>query len=248
MRPDGKIRDIVLLHGWGTTAGVWKDLTVRLALQFRVHTPQLPGYGTGAACSPCTPEALARLVAPQAPPRCGVVGWSTGALVALAWARAAPQQASRLVLIAGTPCFSRRDDWPHAIEDTVFKAFVRSVAIDRSVALRRFIALQARGDERPAQVTRKLRLALAGGEPSREALKTGLAMLADTDLRGQLHELTQPSLVLHGDRDAVVPLAAGEAMSRMLPAARLEISRGAAHAPFLSNPAGTASVLRDFFS
>jgi pimeloyl-[acyl-carrier protein] methyl ester esterase len=71
-------------------------------------------------------------------------------------------------------------------------------------------------------------------------------MLAETDLRGELSAIAQQTLVVHGDRDAVAPFAAGEAMARLLPAARLEIVRGAAHAPFVSRPREVAAVLREF--
>jgi pimeloyl-[acyl-carrier protein] methyl ester esterase len=246
-KPSHSVRDVVLLHGWGTTAAVWKDLGARLALRFRVHALDLPGYGVGPACAPCTPEAVAGSIADGAPACCGVVGWSLGAQVALAWARAAPRQVARLALIAATPCFTRRADWQHGVEPEVLSAFSRALVIDRAVALRRFIALEARGDERAVQVALKLRAALAaGGEPGRRPLRNGLAMLAETDLRGELSAITQETLVVHGDRDAVVPVAAGEALARRLPAARLEIVRGAGHAPFVSRPRQVAGVLREF--
>jgi pimeloyl-[acyl-carrier protein] methyl ester esterase len=242
-----EVRDVVLLHGWGTTGAVWKDLGARLAPRFRVHVPQVPGYGVGPECAPCTPGAVAGTIADAAPARCSVVGWSLGAQVALAWARAAPRQVARLALIAATPCFTRRAGWPHGVEPEVLSTFSRALAIDRAVALRRFIALEARGDERAAQVALKLRAALAaGGEPERGPLRNGLAMLAETDLRGELSAIAQQTLVVHGDRDAVAPFAAGEAMARLLPAARLEIVRGAAHAPFVSRPREVAAVLREF--
>src|SRR5688500_10131120 len=110
------VRDVVLLHGWGTTAAVWKDLGTRLAPRFRVPAPQLPGYGAGPECAPCTPDTVAGTIADAAPACCSVVGWSLGAQVALAWARAAPRQVARLALIAATPCFTRRAGWPHGIE------------------------------------------------------------------------------------------------------------------------------------
>jgi pimeloyl-[acyl-carrier protein] methyl ester esterase len=53
--------------------------------------------------------------------------------------------------------------------------------------------------------------------------------------------------VVHGARDRLVPLAAGEYLSRNLPAARLEVMRGAAHAPFVSRARETAQVLEVFF-
>jgi pimeloyl-ACP methyl ester carboxylesterase len=54
-----KVRDVVLLHGWGSSARVWDDLAGRLAPRLRVHVPDLPGYGAAPACAPNALEAMA---------------------------------------------------------------------------------------------------------------------------------------------------------------------------------------------
>ncbi|HKA42263.1 MAG TPA: pimeloyl-ACP methyl ester esterase BioH [Burkholderiales bacterium] len=242
-----RVKDVVLLHGWGITSGIWKDLAAPLATQYRVHAWELPGYGASPACSPYTLDAMVGVLAQAAPERCQVVGWSLGGLVALAWARAAPQQAMRLALIAATPCFTQRADWPQAVEADVLTTFARDLARNRRRTLQRFASLQARGDSKAAEVTRRLRAALAAGdEADAGALDGGLEILLETDLRQELASITQQALVVHGDRDELVPLAAAGYLARRLPAARLVVLHGAAHAPFLSQPRATAAVLREF--
>ena len=41
----GKGPDLVMLHGWGMHAGVWRLVSTSLAANFRVHTVDLPGHG-----------------------------------------------------------------------------------------------------------------------------------------------------------------------------------------------------------
>src|SRR5262245_6635545 len=229
-------RDVVLLHGWGLTAAVWKDLEARLAPRYRVHACDLPGYGAQPGCEPYALHAVAAAVARSAPARCRVVGWSLGGQIALAWARAAPQQVVRLALIAATPCFVQRPDWPHAIPEPVLTDFSGALATDCAGALRRFVSLQTQGDRQERTVARQLRTALADGNASPAALAGGLRMLLETDLRDGLAAIRQPALVMHGDRDQLAPLAASEHLSRRLPAAWLAVVEGAAHAPFLSQP------------
>ena len=36
---------LVLLHGWGLNAEVWRCISEELASQFTVHLVDLPGYG-----------------------------------------------------------------------------------------------------------------------------------------------------------------------------------------------------------
>lgn len=244
----GQGPDVVLLHGWGLHHGVWNELTHALAPRFRVHAMDLPGYGASAACERGTLDALAQHVAQTAPQRCVVGGWSLGGQVALTWARVAPRQVTRLALIATSPCFAQRDDWPHAVAVAVLREFERALTADCDGTLKRFLALLAQGDVRAGQVKRRLRdILFARSRPALRTLRQGLALLLGTDLRGQLHAITQPALVVHGDCDALTPLAAGEHLSRALPNARLAVMRETAHVPFISDAERAAVLLTDFF-
>ena len=56
------------------------------------------------------------------------------------------------------------------------------------------------------RVAQKLRSALfTNTAPQGDALRAGLEILRTTDLRDVLPSITQPTLVLHGEKDAVVP-------------------------------------------
>ena len=240
------VRDIVFLHGWFFSAAVWAELADRLAPHFRVHVPDLPGYGAAPACVPYTLETLADAVARAAPRRCHVVGWSLGGEVALAWARRAPHQVRRLALIATTPCFTRRPGWPCATDPAVLHEFGRSLAADRAGMLARFVAAQAKGDARARRFTGVLQQSSGCGVPD-AVLAAGLAVLSSADLRRELGRVRQPALVLHGARDRIVPPAAGRRLAAALYDARFRLLRACAHAPFLSQPGRVARVLRGFF-
>jgi len=241
------VRDVVLLHGWGMNARVWQEMVTLLSPRYRLHARDLPGYGANPACAPYTLAAIAGAVARASPAPCQVVGWSLGGLVALAWARAAPEQAVRLVMVGTTPSFAQRPGWPHAVDSAVLAGFSRALATDRAGALQRFVALQARGDDNARRVVRQLRAALAAGDEADDAaLATGLEILLETDLRDHLASIRQPTLVLQGDGDSLVPPAAAEHLSRGLPGARLAVFGGAGHAPFVSRPRQVAAALREF--
>jgi pimeloyl-[acyl-carrier protein] methyl ester esterase len=240
--------DVVLLHGWGMNSGVWREVRRRLAARFRVHALNLPGHGSSDAGTMDSIDALAHHVARALPERCAVCGWSLGGEVALAWAHQAPRQVTRLALIATSPCFTLRDDWPHALEPAAVREFSQALTRDCEATLRRFVSLQAQGDVHTARVMRLLRLAASEQrQPDALTLRQNLAILLSADLRPQLPAIQQPALVIHGDRDALVPLAAGKHLSQALPDARLAIIHGAAHAPFASNPEEVGALLLEFF-
>lgn len=244
----GAGRDLVLVHGWGTHGSIWSELADGLARRYRVHVVDLPGCGASADCKPYSLQHVAAVLARDMPPRCGVVGWSLGGQIALAWARNAPCQIERMALIGTSPCFARRQDWPHAVSGDVLLEFGRALSADYHGTLQRFFSLQALGDEHTREVALRLRACLKnGGAPSHAALVGGLNILLEADQRAELSAISQPVLVLHGERDRVAPLAAGEYLGRNLPNAELVVISGAAHAPFVTALPEVRAHLMQFF-
>jgi pimeloyl-[acyl-carrier protein] methyl ester esterase len=244
------LKALVLLHGWGMSPAVFDGLGTRLSTRYEVQPVRLPGYDDG-ACEPYELERIARHVAAAAPERCFVAGWSLGGEIAIAWARAEPQQIERMALIATTPCFVQRDGWSHAVEACVLQEFASALHRDAAGTLKRFAALQAHGDVAAKRVATALRacVACSGGDsiPDNRTLQRGLDVLIDTDLRAVLHEIGTEALVIHGERDALVPLAAAEYLASRLPRGRLAIVPGAAHAPFVSDAQTVADLMVEFF-
>ncbi len=226
--------DLVLLHGWGFGSHVWQAVAARLAGRCRVHCADLPGYGTDV------------LAANDLPAGAAVCAWSLGAFQALRWAAERPDRVARLVLVGATPRFVQAPDWPAAQPPDVLAGFAAGLDDDPAKTLRRFAALANQGDEEARTATRALTAQLDSRIPAIPALAAGLAELRDTDLRALVPTVRQPALVIHGERDPLMPLAAGRWLAAHLPAGRLEIVSGAAHAPFLSQPERFTALLAEF--
>jgi pimeloyl-[acyl-carrier protein] methyl ester esterase len=236
---------LVLLHGWGTHAGVWADVIARMALGHRVLAADFPG--DDAAEPAATVDSTIERLAAIAPERCVVAGWSLGGQLALAWADRHPQQVARLALIATTPRFVSAADWPHGMAAATLAAFTAELAADPVATLRRFLMLETQGDAQARAVARRLDAALsARAAPAAAVLARTLDWLRDNDLRAVLPRIRQPALVIHGDRDRITPLAAGEHLAQHLPHARLEVLGGAAHAPFVSDPQAVCRLVTEF--
>jgi pimeloyl-[acyl-carrier protein] methyl ester esterase len=228
------MKTLVLVHGWGFGPGVWQPLLASLAEHCQVRAVALPGYGE----APFDPA--------QLPDQAIVCGWSLGAQLVLQWARQWPGKVGRLVLVGATPRFLTGPDWPAAQPPALLESFATALGTDPRGALRRFAALLNQGDERARGVTRQLTALLDSALPEASALQAGLAQLRDTDLRPALGEIRQPSLVLHGEHDPLMPLAAGRWLADHLPAGQLAVVPGAAHAPFLSQPEHFVDRLLEF--
>ena len=237
--------NIVLLHGWGSHPHVWRAFA--RTLRANAHMPALPGYAGTPVCEPYTLECIVETLATAAPKQCIVVGWSLGEQVALTWARRFPRQVQRLVLIAATPSFAQRSDWPHAAKPELLRQFTQQLKRDAPALLRRVVALQSQGETQQVRVAHKLRTALfTHAPPLGQALAGGLEILRTADLRASLSSIAQPALVIHGAQDAVTPCDAGRALARLLPRATLHVMQGTGHAPFLSDGDGVAALIHAF--
>lgn len=239
--------DLALIHGWGMHGGVWDGVRDALARNFRLHVVDLPGYGASPMIDSYGLAGLAGEVAGALPEKVSICGWSLGGQVALEIARRFPDRVSHLVLTATTPCFVARNDWPWAVRREVLLDFSAALETDYEGTLKRFLALQARGDETAKQVLKKLRETLfVKGRPNMEALRSGLRILLGSDLRDQVAAVKAPALLLHGDRDMLTPLGAASWLAKEMKGAHLEVVAGAAHAPFLSHPGEFAETMTGF--
>jgi len=256
---------LVLIHGWGMHGGIWDNVVPQLAQRFRVHCVDLPGYGQSLFSSPMNgrgsgrgqfaanplPQPLSRLrergvdlldeivgqLVAQFTEPLAVCGWSLGGQVALRWAQLAPEQVQRLVLVASTPCFAEREDWVFGMAQATLQQFAAELERDYAATLRRFLALQVRGSENERELLLTLRECLfSRGEPDMAALRGGLEILRDADLRAELSAIRQPALIIAGKRDKLTPPEASFYLAQALPDARVDEIAGAAHTPFLSHP------------
>ncbi len=245
----GQGPELVLLHGWGLHGGVWRAVTPRLAERFCVTAVDLPGHGRSRGSAvPQTLDAWARELAqlPQAGPAVWV-GWSLGALAALQTALRYPERIARLVLVSATPKFVRAPGWNCAIETAVLHQFAADLDRDYQATLRRFLSLQFGPTAAERAMVRELRTELRRrGEPHAAALRAGLHIFEETDLRAAAAGLRVPALLIHGRRDRLVPVGAAEYLRSCLPDARLEVIDAAGHAPFLSHLREFLSALEGF--
>lgn len=245
----GSGRDLVLLHGWGLHGGLFRSLADHLAHHFRLHLVDLPGHGRSVMpAGDYTLEAVAAHIAAQVPADAAWLGWSLGGRVAL-MAALSGAAISKLILIGTNPAFTQREGWPHGMPAAELQQFADALRDDYKSTLQRFLAVQSRGSERAREELRVLRDDLfSHGEPHPAALAGGLELLRSADLRAQLPHITQPTLVIHGERDTLAPLAAAEFTARALPHGRLLVIPGAGHAPFISHPDHVIAAMLEFLS
>lgn len=242
-RASGSGKPLVLIHGWGNSAAIFAELMTQLP-GCHCLAPDLPGYG---ASSPAARVDLAALADDFISwfdalglEAVNLLGWSLGGMLAQQLAARFPQRIERLILVAATPRFVSTPDWQHGLADSAVRALARDFKRAPAPTLENFWRLQFSGEETvPSPLLPEVELATALG---------GLELLRQVDLRQELCKITMPTLVLHGSKDVIIPVAAGRFLAATLPQALLHEVSGCGHAPFLSAADPVSVAIRQFLS
>jgi pimeloyl-ACP methyl ester carboxylesterase len=157
-----------------------------------------------------------------------IAGWSMGGMIVQAMALQHPERVLSMtsVMSAPGPVLGER-------EADVMAAFMAPAATTRDEAAERHLAgLRAWGSPASYDVERITADANAAydrcWDPEGRA-RQAMAIGASPSRVDALASLTVPTLVIHGDADRLVPLAAGRATAEAIPGARLEIVEGMGH-------------------
>ena len=253
----GKGLDVVLLHGWGMHGGLWGSFNDSLAAEYCTHALDLPGFGfskdiknefTLDAYSEVVETYLEKLNRPVI-----LIGWSLGGLIALNILKRQNSEVNKVIFIASTPCFTKKENWTAAIEQSVFDQFSTDLQDDYKKTLKRFLSLQTRGSGLAREDLRELNKKLnERGDPDMGALKSGLSILSNADLRSTTlisreHNET-PVLTILGEKDTLVPVAVSSEFEKIFPNLEQLILDKTGHAPFISSPEICAKTIKNFIN
>lgn len=251
---------ILFIHGWGMNSGVWTDSAdylVRLKPEKLIRAVDLPGYGHSVDYSIAEPGdeyssyTLAKSLEPLLQEKqTTLIAWSMGGLAALELlanhCRAnSCLDISQLILVSSTPRFVQANDWQDAVQAKIFEEFGKSLSIDHTAALKRFLAIQAMGSRTAREDIKTLqRQLLLRGEPDPVALQAGLKILLNEDKRQQLEAITDiPITLISGIKDTLIPHQGQKLLAKQDNISLFSIA-SAGHAPFISHPEEFKQILQ----
>ncbi|WP_194899061.1 alpha/beta fold hydrolase [Catenulispora pinisilvae] len=240
----GSGRPVVLIHGWPLSVGQWEfQVPVLLAAGHRVVT--YDGRGFGASAKPrggYDPDTLAAdlhmLLEHLDLREATLVGFSSGACTAVRYlSRFGNQRIARLALVSmAGPYLRRTGAHPEGfLEDSKLREYQRCLTDDRVSFLHRFATkffeIAGTSASRPVMPqplhTRVIMLAAAA---SHRGMAESLGQAAATDFRNDLRAITVPTLVVHGEADAVLPVeSTGVLVAEAVSGCRLVRMQGAPH-------------------
>jgi pimeloyl-ACP methyl ester carboxylesterase len=247
---------LVLIHGFLASTFVWRDVLVPLAQEgFRVIAPDLVGFGfsdkpaEGEYTIEYQAHKVLGLLDELNVARATLVGSSYGAAVSTICALEHPERVARLVLV-GAVCNDNLKRHPvlRFVATPAVGDLLSPALLDLRYVLRRRLArftVQA-GDRQALQqrVTGR-HLPLRAADTQRAMLQT-LRRWSATRVEHDAHLITQPTLLVWGERDSDTPLRDGETLARLIPDARLHVFPDTGHLPQEERPQEFIEVVAEF--
>lgn len=233
-------KNLYLIHGWGFGNRVMENLVPHLDKKYHTSLLEMPGYGTGRSGSDRNSkdiDAVADALIPNITTKSILCGWSLGGMVATRIAGKMKNRIDALALVASTPCFVRKADWPHGIEKNLLENMQQRITGgEKEKVLKEFSLLVAKGDALSKDILRKLYSLIADGTPAENTLQDGLNILKQTDLRADFEKLDCPVILILADSDHLIATTTGEAAKKICKNAQTIYLESAGHAPFISRP------------
>ena len=225
----------VFVHGWAMNSAVWDACIKKLPDWINVVLVDLPGHGSMAQVPATTLDDYVHSLVPLVHRPALWVGWSLGGLAVLRLAELYPQRVAAAMLVATNPCFVSQENWPSAVDRSVFELFARDLNAQQEKTIRRFLALQVKGLPDAMSVVRQLQQSICErGQASMQALNVGLDILLDSDLRQALRHIDCPLHWLLGAKDSLVPAGLAAVLEQDYAQQNVTLHPAASHAPFIS--------------
>ena len=259
-RRAGKGETILLIHGITNSCQSWEPAMTRLARDYDVIAPDLPGHGDSdrhrgdhsIGAHACMVRDLLHVLEVD---KVTVVGHSLGGGIAMQFAYQFPEMTERLVVVSSGGLG----------RDVSF--LIRSAALPFAEQVLPLLTSKRLVDTGAAIAAAAARVGLHPGADLAE-ISRGIASLGDTERRAAFVRTVRsvmspfgqkvtandrlylaagtPTMIVWGDRDPIIPVEHGHGAHGRLPHARLEIFEGSGHFPQLDDPVRFADLLADF--
>ena len=170
-------------------------------------------------------------------------------MIALEFASRFSSLVSSLTLVAGTPKFVLDESFLCGLPKGELRLLRRRLLKDKIIAFTAFHQLLFTEREKNRQIMLKIRdMVKSNKNISDQALLEGLDILESVDLRSILSSITVPVLVLHGEKDLLCPVQAGQYMHQNISRSQLKVFPDCGHLPFFTREKEFNQIVEDFFN
>lgn len=234
----GEGSPVLLLHGWGCSNEIFKQIQAVLATSYKTYNFDFPGFGkSDEPTKVWGTEEYTRMVEQFVKEnhieRPALVGHSFGGRISIIFA--SRNETSRVVLVDAAGIKPKRP----------FKYYWKVYTFKTMKWLcNTFLP------KKTAQAIIDKRRKGAGSSDYNNAspkMRAILSKVVNEDLTPLLPKIKAPTLLFWGNMDTATPLSDAKKMEKLIPDAGLVVAHGTGHFSFLENPGLFTAVMKNFF-
>lgn len=236
----GGARTLLALGGWVGSWELWAPPFAALSQSWR--TVGFDHRGCGAAIAPVDTITMPNMVADvlavadaMGIGQCVLAAESSGVAVALQAALTHPERFTGLVCVSGVY---------HRPASAGPDPFVASLRANYRATLAGFV--NACVPEPDSDAIRHWGRQIVYRAEQEAAIRL-YECVEGIDLRAQVGQISQPTLIIHGTEDAIVPFAGAEWLATQIPNNRFVRLEGTGHVPTMTRAGEVARAIDEFF-
>ncbi len=241
---------VIFIHGFGSSLHTWETWATALAADHRVIRFDLPGSGlsspdaTGDYSDIRSMQIVAALMDALGVRRASLVGNSIGGRIAWRFAATQPDRVDKLVLVSPDGFASPGFEYGRKPRVPAVLGLMRYALPKSLLRMNLEPAYADPGKLTDAATTRYHDLLLAPGARAAQIARMSQTVLEDPV--PYLRRIRAPTLLLWGEKDAMIPFANSADYLAAIPNVRLVALPGAGHVPQEEIPEASLVPLRAF--
>src|SRR4051794_37838323 len=252
----GEGSPLVFIHGLSGCWQNWLENIPFFARSHRVIAMDLPGFGSSELPQeeisiPGYGRFVDSFLEDIGVERAALVGNSMGGFIAAETAIEVPHRVERLVLVSaagGLPIRAREKLGLGAfrVSAPLTSAFIaRRARVMRRPRLRAGMLLTV--VRYPSRISPELVWEVSSGA-GKPGFVSALTALADYDFRDRLPNIEDPTLIVWGRNDQIVPVKGADVYESLIPGARKVIFERTGHVPMLERPSRFNKLVEEFLA
>ena len=231
---------VLLLHGWGSRAGLFDGLINLCSQKYLAVAPDMPGFG--GSDEPPEPwdvnryaDFILRFIEPYKPQSVILIGHSFGGRVILKLTeRKLPFEIKKIILIDAAGIKPKK----------TLKQKISLICYKIGRAVLSFAPVKAMFPDALENLRKKR--GSADYQSATPVMRQTLVKVVNEDLKHTLPNIKAPTLLIWGTADTATPLSDAELMEKLIPDAGLVKVQGAGHYSFLEAPEFVERVVASF--
>lgn len=245
----GEGQPLLLIHGYPLNGDLFAEQRSSLSSQFKVVTPDLPGYGRSGALQEdgsieAYADAMLGFMDELGIDKAVIGGHSMGGMTALQMYKQAPERFSGLMLIdtaaiaAPIPLANLWMGFAEAAEQKGDKAMIAKLLVPNMLS-----GDTRRNDEQLVKTMKDL----IDAASTQGLIAGGHALAQRSSYVDVLSTIDVPTLIIVGAEDTVTPMALAKSMHKKISGSKLEIISGASHAAIIEAPMEANSAISEWW-